>query len=145
MRLAMRKTIRAIGLLGVLLIAHLWPDEALRASRSATLQPPAEAPVPTPMPAILQNYQSVTPDRLHHPSDADWLMVRRTYDGWGYSPLDQITPVNVAGLEPAWILSTGVLNGHEAPPIINKGVMFAATPGNQVIAIDAASGQLLWR
>ena len=22
-------------------------------------------------------------------------MIRRTYDGWGYSPLDQITPENV--------------------------------------------------
>ena len=61
-------------------------------------------------------------------------MIRRTYDGWGYSPLDQITPANVARLQPVWVFSTGVDNGHEAPPIVNNGVMFVATPGNQVIA-----------
>ncbi len=72
-------------------------------------------------------------------------MVRRTYDGWGYSPLEQITPTNVARLQPAWVVSTGVNNGHEAPPIVNRGVMFVATPENQVIALDAKTGTVLWR
>ena len=31
-------------------------------------------------------------------------MIRRTYDGWGYSPLDQITPANVARLQPVWVV-----------------------------------------
>jgi alcohol dehydrogenase (cytochrome c) len=97
------------------------------------------------MPAILQSYVSVGADRLKHPADADWLMVRRTYDGWGYSPLDQITPANLARLQPVWSFSTGVTNGHEAPPIVNNGVMFVATPGNQVIALEAQTGALLWR
>ena len=44
-----------------------------------------------PTPAVLQNYKPVTPDRLKKPEDSDWLMVRRTYDGWGYSPLEQIS------------------------------------------------------
>ena len=43
------------------------------------------------------------------------------------------------------MVSTGVTNGHEAPPIVNNGVMFVATPGNQVIALDAKTGALLWR
>ena len=34
-------------------------------------------------------------------------------------------------------------SGHEAAPVVNNGVMFVATPGNQVIAIDAATGNLL--
>ena len=50
---------------------------------------------PAPMPAILQNYQPVTARRLLKPEDGNWPMIRRTYDGWGYSPLDQITPANV--------------------------------------------------
>ena len=79
------------------------------------------------------------------PDDGDWLMIRRTYDGWGYSPLDQITPANVSRLQPAWVFSTGVSSGHEAAPIVNNGVMFVSTPGNQVIAIDAKTGTLLWR
>ena len=36
-------------------------------------------------------------------------------------------------------------NGHEAPPIVVNGVMFVSTPGNQVLAIDAKTGTLLWR
>ena len=90
-------------------------------------------------------YRSVTSERLRNPDVGEWLMVRRTYDGWGYSPLTQITPANVMTLRPAWVFATGVTNGHEAPPIVNGGVMFVATPGNQVIALDVRSGQLLWR
>ncbi|HYV62224.1 MAG TPA: hypothetical protein VE958_06095, partial [Bryobacteraceae bacterium] len=40
---------------------------------------------PAPMPAILRNYQPVTAERLLHPEDGNWPMIRRTYDGWGYS------------------------------------------------------------
>jgi alcohol dehydrogenase (cytochrome c) len=96
-------------------------------------------------PAASRTYRPVTAERLKNPDAGDWLMVRRTYDGWGYSPLKQITPANVARLEPVWTFPTGQENGHEAPPIVNDGVMFVATPGNQVIAIDAKSGQLIWR
>src|SRR6516165_2762570 len=106
-------------------------------------QQPQQPPAPTPV--ILENYKAVTADRLKKPEDGDWLMVRRTYDGWGYSPLEQITPKNVEKLVPVWEFSTGVVSGHEAPPIVNNGVMFVATPSNQVIAVDAKSGAVLWR
>jgi alcohol dehydrogenase (cytochrome c) len=105
---------------------------------SAQQQPPAATP---PLPT----YKTVTAERLKEPEDGDWLMMRRTYDGWGYSPLTEITPANVARLQPVWSVSTGVTNGHEAPPIVNNGVMFASTPGNQLIALDARSGRILWR
>src|SRR5499426_3867744 len=104
-----------------------------------------QPPLPLPPPPALQNYKLVTADRLKRPEDGDWLMVRRTYDGWGYSPLDQITPSNVTRLQPAWVFSTGVTNGHEAAPLVNNGIMFLATPGNQVLALDARNGNLIWR
>src|SRR6202034_3883546 len=97
------------------------------------------------LPAFAQQYQPVTAERLKHPEDGNWLMLRRTYDGWGYSPLDQITPANVARLKPVWVFSTGETRAHESAPIVNNGVMFVTTPMNQVIAIDARSGNLLWR
>lgn len=112
------------------------------AQRPAPPTPPAP---PLPMPEILKVYPSVTPERLLKPADGDWLMIRRTYDGWGYSPLDQISAANVARLRPVWGFSTGATNGHEAPPIVNGGVMFVATPGNQVLAVEAKTGRLLWR
>jgi len=46
---------------------------------------------------------------------------------------------------PVWSISTGVDSGHEAPPIINNGIMFVATPYSQVMALNAATGELLWR
>jgi alcohol dehydrogenase (cytochrome c) len=100
---------------------------------------------PLPMPAVLQNYQSVTAERLKNPEDGNWLMIRRTYDGWGYSPLTQITADNVKNLRLVWSFATGEPKVHEAAPIVNNGVMFVSTPNNQVIAIDAKSGNVLWR
>ena len=96
-------------------------------------------------PRIRGEYKPVTTERLEHPEPADWLMIRRTYDGWGFSPLAQVTTANVKRLQPAWVLSTGQNGGHEAPPMVNDGVMFVATPGQQVIAADARTGAVLWR
>ena len=112
-------------------------------SAAANAQQPAEPP--PPVPAALRNYQPVTADRLRNPGAGDWLMIRRTYDGWGYSPLEQITPANAARLKPVWVFSTGETRVHESPPVVNNGVMFVSTPNNQVIAIDAKTGNLLWR
>jgi len=104
-----------------------------------------QQPQPPPIPPVLEKYQTVTSERLKNPEAENWLMIRRTYDGWGYSPLDQITPANVARLRPVWVFSTAEPRVHEAAPIVNNGAMFVSTPNNQVIAIDARSGNVLWR
>ena len=93
----------------------------------------------------LTTYRPVTAERLASPEPGNWLSYRRTQDGWGYSPLDQVDVANVGDLVPVWTLSTGVTGGHEAPPIVNDGVMFVTTPRNLVLAIDARTGDQLWR
>jgi alcohol dehydrogenase (cytochrome c) len=106
----------------------------------------AQQPTPTaPVPPLLQSYKPVTADRLLKPDEGDVLMIRGTYDGWGYSPLKQVTTANVARLQPVWSFATGQVSGHEATPLVNNGVMFVSTPGNQVIALDARTGTQLWR
>jgi alcohol dehydrogenase (cytochrome c) len=115
------------------------------ASAQELIAPASATPVPGPMPEVLQKYSPVTTERLRKPEDGNWLLFRRTYDGWGYSPLAQITPQNVGRLELVWSLATGQVEGHQAPPIVNNGVMFVATPGNQLLAIEAKTGNLLWR
>ncbi|TMJ49261.1 MAG: PQQ-dependent dehydrogenase, methanol/ethanol family, partial [Alphaproteobacteria bacterium] len=124
-------------------LAFLLSAGAVLAQRP--LAPAPKPDIPPPVPSILQNYKPVTAERLKQPEDGDWLMYRRTYDSWGYSPLAQITPENAARLKPVWTLQTGQVEGHQAPPMVNNGVMFVATPGNQVLAIDAKTGNLLWR
>src|SRR5262245_54917336 len=115
------------------------------ASAQQTIAPASATPVPGPVPEILQKYTPVTAERLKKPEDGNWLHFRRTYDGWGYSPLAEITPANVSRLQPVWSFATGQVEGHQAPPIVNNGVMFVATPGNQLLALNAKTGDLLWR
>ena len=93
----------------------------------------------------LAEYAPVTDERLRNPAPENWLMYRGTYDSHGYSPLDQINAKNVAGLKPLWTFSTGLREGHQAPPVVNNGRMFVTTPQNHLIALDAASGEQLWR
>jgi alcohol dehydrogenase (cytochrome c) len=127
------------------LVAALVTAALVAQESPPPLLPPQAPSGPTPTPAALQSYTPVTADRLRQPRDGDWLMNRRTYDGWGFSPLDQINAGNVTRLRPVWVASTAVINGHEAAPIVHDGVMFVATPGSQVIAIDVKTGVALWR
>ena len=87
----------------------------------------------------------LTDERLVSPEPENWLSYRGTYNGWGYSPLDQVDVSNVENLSVAWAFSTGTGGGHESPPVVNDGVMFITTPGNQLFALDAQNGDLLWR
>lgn len=73
--------------------------------------------------------------------------------GSQFSPLSQITPNNIAALEPAWTARTGDLGadfpnkGHsfQAHPLYWEGLVFVSTSSNVVIAVDAANGTELWR
>jgi alcohol dehydrogenase (cytochrome c) len=93
----------------------------------------------------IKNYSPVTAERLLNPEPGNWMLYRRTYDGQGYSPLDKINRENVKNLVPVWSFSTGVVEGHESPPIVNNGIMFVTTPQAQVIALDAKTGEQIWR
>src|SRR2546428_2426826 len=74
-----------------------------------------------PATAVAQgSYSPVTDQRLVKPEPENWLQIRGNYQGWGYSPLGQITANNVKKFTPVSAFSTGVGSGHEAPPIVNK-------------------------
>ena len=103
------------------------------------------APLVAAAQAPARSYTPVTDARLEAPEPRNWLMYLREYNSWNYSPLKRITARNVATLEPVWSMSTGTTEGHQSPPIVNDGVMFVTTPFNQVLAINAATGDLLWR
>ena len=90
-------------------------------------------------------YSPVTDARLANPEPQNWLQYRGNYASWGYSPLSQITDKNVGKLQLAWAFTTGQVEGHQSPPIVNNGYMFVTTPGAQVIALEAKTGKELWR
>ena len=85
----------------------------------------------------------VTDEVLRQPPPEDWLTWRRTLDNHGYSPLAQVTRDNVSELRLAWVLA--MPEGNNQPtPLVHDGVMFLASPGNVVQAIDASNGDVIW-
>jgi alcohol dehydrogenase (cytochrome c) len=92
----------------------------------------------------LAGLEPVTENMLRNPPDGDWLMWRRTYDDWGYSPLTQINKNNVKNLRVAWTwsLTSGVT---EIAPIVHDGVLYVDNAGDKVQALNAATGDLLWQ
>ena len=85
----------------------------------------------------------VTDAMLNEPDPADWLTWRRTANGWGYSPLDQIDRDNVADLRMVW--SRALTNGsQQATPLVYDGVLYMPNPDDVIQAIDAVTGDLLW-
>lgn len=85
----------------------------------------------------------VTEEMLANPSPNDWLMFSRTYDAQRYSPLKQITKDNVGQLK--LVFSTEMKTGtQESIPIVYRGVIYTATAGSAIQAIDGTNGKLLW-
>ena len=70
-------------------------------------------------------------------------MWRRTYTGWGYSPLDQINKDNVKDLRPVWTWSL-TPGPTETTPIVHDGVLFVFNWADKIQALDAATGDLIW-
>ena len=80
---------------------------------------------------------------LANPPAGDWLHWRRTYDGQGFSPLDQINQSNAAKLTVAWAKALPA-GSNGITPLVHDGVMFINSAG-MVLALDVKSGDTLWR
>ena len=88
-------------------------------------------------------FKPVTDAMLQDPAAEDWLMWRRTLNGWGYSPLDQVTTENVGDLQLVW--SRALTEGRQqGTPLAYDGVLYMPNPRDVIQAIDAVSGDLLW-
>ena len=94
--------------------------------------------------AQVTDFKPVTDAVLQNPDPSDWINYRRTQNGWGYSPLNQINTGNVNQLQLAWswTLGPGI---SEPTPLIYNGVMYLPNPTGLVQALDAATGELLWQ
>jgi quinoprotein glucose dehydrogenase len=87
--------------------------------------------------------------------DADWPMYNRDLMGTRFSPLDQVTPGNVAGLEQVWHYRfnrpdrdpiTGPSSFElyqQITPIVVDGVMYT-TSGDRVVALRPETGLEIW-
>ncbi len=98
---------------------------------------------------------AVTGDRIARArgEPQNWLTYYGTYDGQRFSALNQISATNIADLRPAWtfqhaplgLLAAPATYSFEAAPIVVDGVMFVSGWDGYVWALDAATGEELWR
>ena len=96
-----------------------------------------------PLRAQSPDVTPVTDAMLQDPAPDDWLMWRRTLDGWGYSPLDQIDRDNVGRLRMVW--SRGLGPGlQQGTPLVYEGVMYMPNPRDVIQALDAVTGDVRW-
>ena len=86
----------------------------------------------------------VTYQDLLNPPPENWLTYGRTFDSQRHSPLTGIDTGNVARLAPAWIFPMPGARRLQSVPIVVDGVMYVTQP-NEVYALDARSGRVIWK
>ena len=94
--------------------------------------------------AQVETFTPITDAELQNPDPADWLNWRRTLDGWGYSPLDQIDRANVGELRMVWSRALATPGRQQGTPLVHDGVMYMPNPKDVIQAIDAVTGDLIW-
>jgi len=78
-------------------------------------------------------------------STVGWTAYNGGKDGDHYSRLRQINRNNVHKLGVAWTFDTGEKGGIETNPMVVGRTLFAYTPSQKVVALDAATGKLKWK
>ncbi len=88
--------------------------------------------------------QDLTPAQVLNPSPDSWPSYHGDYSAKRHSKLTQITPANVGDMTLAWAFQTNQNASIKASPLMVDGVLYFTVPDN-VWAVDARSGHLLWR
>ena len=79
------------------------------------------------------------------PGLPDWPVYGGQPEGDHYSGLSQINRGNVHRLKEAWKFDSVEEGGLETSPIIVGRTLFAYTASQKVIALEASTGELLWK
>src|SRR5216683_1457710 len=74
----------------------------------------------------------------------NWLTYSGSTLSQRYSPLAQVTPANVNSLQLQWAFQARSLEKFESTPLEVDGMMYLTQAPNDVVALDAANGQIKW-
>ncbi len=111
----------------------------------------AAAPASKPMaatPAASQSaFGNVSQERLENAENEpeQWLTYGGSYNEQRFSRLDQINVDNADQLGLAWWVDIETNQDQESTPLFVDGVIYFTESFGQVTAIDASSGETLWR
>jgi PQQ-dependent dehydrogenase (methanol/ethanol family) len=95
------------------------------------------------IPSVTQGHQGLL---ALQKDPKQWVMPNGNYSGWNYSALDQINLSNIQNLTMAWSMQLGILDAHEASPLVIGNTMYIVTPKpNYVYALDLThDGVIKW-
>ena len=110
-------------------------------SQSAGDQPAAVAAAAAVVVAAVDSERLVAADS----EPGNWMSYGRTYSEQRYSILKQVNDTSVEDLGLAWYFDLDTERGIEATSIVVDGVMYLTSAWSIVYALDAASGEQLWR
>jgi alcohol dehydrogenase (cytochrome c) len=74
----------------------------------------------------------------------NWLTYSGSTMSQRYSKLAQITPDNVKNLQLQWAFQARSMEKFESTPLVVDGVMYLTQAPNDVVALDAATGEIKW-
>ena len=74
----------------------------------------------------------------------NWLTYSGSVLGQRYSPLTQVTPANVNNLQLQWAFQARSTEKFESTPLVVDGTMYLTQAPNDVLALDAATGEIKW-
>lgn len=78
--------------------------------------------------------------------NADWARFGNNSDNNRFSPLTQVNAGNASKLGVAWTMSEGPQQSTwETDPVVVNGIMYLTTNTDQVMAVNAATGKLVWK
>jgi quinohemoprotein ethanol dehydrogenase len=75
----------------------------------------------------------------------NWMTYGRTYAEQRFSPLKQINDHNLDRLGLAWHFDLDTHRGQEATPLVVDGVMYFTSAWSKVFALNATTGQMIWK
>jgi quinoprotein glucose dehydrogenase len=99
--------------------------------------------VPTIASALLVHISAAA--RNSAAEQRDWPGYGGGPEGARYSSLSQINRSNVRQLRVAWMFDSAETRGLQTNPIVVDGVLYAYTPSQKVIALEAATGRVRWK
>jgi len=74
-----------------------------------------------------------------------WMFRGGNFEEQHFSPLDQINKANINQLGLAWSVDLPRDGGQEATPLMIDGVLYFSTAWSRVYAVDAHTGELIWK